>query len=174
VQSAMSGIEGLAASGLTSRSTLSRILPGSCSPSCASSMILAAMASLTPVSPFSLRSWQTLTNASVMASVVSGSNTGWPLMNGKILCIARFLICGRYLIHGAPAVLPYLVEQKTPLSRWACELLARAHKNVVVVALANKLARIAWVVLARGGVYNCPASCRALAETRVFGSKSIS
>jgi hypothetical protein len=33
-------------------------------------------------------------------------------------------------------------------------LLARAHKNVVVVALANKLARIAWVVLARGGVYD--------------------
>jgi transposase len=58
------------------------------------------------------------------------------------------------LIHGARAVLPYLVEQKTPLSRWARELLARAHKNVVVVALANKLARIAWVVLARGGVYN--------------------
>jgi transposase len=54
------------------------------------------------------------------------------------------------LIHGARAVLPYLVEQKTPLSRWARELLARAHKNVV----ANKLARIAWVVLARGGVYN--------------------
>jgi hypothetical protein len=101
----MSGIEGLAASGLTSRSTLSRILPRSCSPSCASSMILAAMASLTPVSPFSLRSWQTLTNASVMASVVSGSNTGWPLMNGKILCMAHFLICRRYLIHGPRAVL---------------------------------------------------------------------
>ena len=47
-----------------------------------------------------------------------------------------------------------LVKQKTPLSRWARELLARGHKNVVVVALANKLARIAWVVLARGGVYN--------------------
>jgi transposase len=64
----------------------------------------------------------------------------------------------RYLrknvIHGARAVLPYLVEQKTPLGRWTCGLLARAHKNVVVVALANKLARIAWVVLARGGVYN--------------------
>ena len=52
------------------------------------------------------------------------------------------------MIHGARAVLPYLVEQKTPLGRWACGLLARAHKNVVVVALANKLARIAWVVLA--------------------------
>ena len=58
------------------------------------------------------------------------------------------------LIHGARAVLPYLVERKTPLGRWACGLLARTHKNVVVVALANKLARIAWVVLARGGVYD--------------------
>src|SRR4030088_3082657 len=42
------------------------------------------------------------------------------------------------LIHGARAVLPYLVEQKTPLGRWARGLLARAHKNVVVVALANQ------------------------------------
>jgi transposase len=35
----------------------------------------------------------------------------------------------RYLrknvIHGARAVLPYLVEQKTPLGRWTCGLLAR-------------------------------------------------
>ena len=58
------------------------------------------------------------------------------------------------MIHGARAVLPYPGEQKTPLGRWARGLLARAHKNVVVVALANKLARIAWVALARGGVYN--------------------
>ncbi len=29
-------------------------------------------------------------------------------------------------------------------------LMARAHKNTVVVALANKLARIAWAVLVRG------------------------
>jgi hypothetical protein len=29
-------------------------------------------------------------------------------------------------------------------------LLARAHKNTVVVALANKLARFAWAVLAHG------------------------
>ncbi len=55
------------------------------------------------------------------------------------------------LIHGARAVLPYLVERETPLGRWARGLLARAHKNVAVVALANKLARIAWAVLAHGG-----------------------
>src|SRR5205823_14733391 len=58
------------------------------------------------------------------------------------------------LIHGARAVLPYLVERKTPLGRWARGLLARAHKNVVVVALANKLARIAWAILAHGGAYD--------------------
>jgi transposase len=58
------------------------------------------------------------------------------------------------LIHGARAVLPYLVERETPLGRWARGLLERAHKNVVVVALANKLARIVWAVLARGCDYD--------------------
>lgn len=57
------------------------------------------------------------------------------------------------LIHGARAVLPYLVDRETPLGRWARGLLARTHKNVVIVALANKLARIAWAVLARGCTY---------------------
>ena len=57
------------------------------------------------------------------------------------------------LIHGARAVLPYLVQRETPQERWAGELLAQAHKNIVVVALANKLARIAWAVLARGRTY---------------------
>jgi hypothetical protein len=85
-------VQGLAASGLASRSTLSRIRSGSRSPSCASSMILTAMASLTPASPLSLRSWQTLKKASVMASVASGSNTDWSLKNGMILCMAHFLI----------------------------------------------------------------------------------
>ena len=32
-------------------------------------------------------------------------------------------------------------------------MLARAHENIVIVALANKLARIAWAVLARGCTY---------------------
>jgi len=40
------------------------------------------------------------------------------------------------LIHGARAVLPYLVERKTRLGRWARGLLARAPKNIPVVVLA--------------------------------------
>jgi transposase len=54
------------------------------------------------------------------------------------------------LIHGSRSVLPYLVRRDTPLGRWVMGLMTRAHKNTVVVALANKLARIAWAVLVRG------------------------
>ena len=39
------------------------------------------------------------------------------------------------------------------MREWLRDLLARAHKNTVIVALAAKLARIAWAVLARGGSY---------------------
>ena len=56
----------------------------------------------------------------------------------------------KLLIHGARAALPHVAERDTPLGRWASGLLARVHHNVAVVALANKLARIAWAVL-RGG-----------------------
>ena len=59
-------------------------------------------------------------------------------------------ICARQLIHGARAALPYVAERDTPLGRWAKALMARAHRNVAVVAFANKLARIAWAVLRRG------------------------
>ncbi len=57
------------------------------------------------------------------------------------------------LIHGARAVLPRLVATQTRLGEWLRGLLARAHKNTVVVALAAKLARITWAVLARGRSY---------------------
>lgn len=55
----------------------------------------------------------------------------------------------KLLIHGARAALPHLAQKDTPIGRWARNLLARAHKNVAVVALANKLARITWAVLRR-------------------------
>lgn len=54
------------------------------------------------------------------------------------------------LIHGARAAMPSLSKQATPLGQWLRGLLARAHRNVVIVALAAKLARIAWAALRRG------------------------
>lgn len=52
-------------------------------------------------------------------------------------------------IHGARAAMPSLAKSDTPLGRWLRELLARTHRNIALVALANKLARIAWVTLRR-------------------------
>jgi transposase len=39
----------------------------------------------------------------------------------------------------------------TVIGAWLRGLLARGHRNVAVVALANKLARIAWAVLRGDG-----------------------
>jgi transposase len=57
------------------------------------------------------------------------------------------------LIHGARAALPWLAQAQTPLGAWLRGLLARAHRNVAIVALANKLARIAWATLRHGGSF---------------------
>lgn len=51
------------------------------------------------------------------------------------------------LIHGARVALPRIPSQDTPLGPWARSLSERTYKNVVVVALAAKLARIVWAVL---------------------------
>src|SRR5919202_434417 len=53
----------------------------------------------------------------------------------------------RLLIHGARAALPSLSGGATPLGDRLRGLLARAHRNVAVVALAGRLARIAPAVL---------------------------
>jgi transposase len=56
----------------------------------------------------------------------------------------------KLLIHGARSALPHLAERNTALGRWVKTLVGRVHPNVAVVALANKLARIAWAILRRG------------------------
>lgn len=52
----------------------------------------------------------------------------------------------RMLIHGARAVLRHM-NPKRSATKWLQELSARRHRNVVIVAMANKLARIAWALL---------------------------
>ena len=63
----------------------------------------------------------------------------------------------KLLVHGARAALPSLSASTTPLGRWRWNLLQRGHKNTVIVALANKLARIVWAVLRHGGTYDAGA-----------------
>jgi transposase len=58
----------------------------------------------------------------------------------------------RMFIHGARAVLRVKYDTGG-LGRWVHQLEERAARNKVIVAVANKLARIAWAVLFKGEVY---------------------
>jgi transposase len=62
----------------------------------------------------------------------------------------------RILVVGAHSVLrrAKLNPEKYP---WLTQLLARRPFKVVAIALANKMARVAWALLARGGSYRVPA-----------------
>jgi len=62
----------------------------------------------------------------------------------------------RILVVGAHAVLKRARLQPEKY-HWLTQLLARKPFRVVAVALANKMARIAWALLARGGTYRAPA-----------------
>jgi transposase len=60
-------------------------------------------------------------------------------------------------IHGARAVLLRVKYDTGRLGQWAHQLELRAPRNKVIVAVANKLARIAWAVLAKGQDYRAGA-----------------
>jgi transposase len=62
----------------------------------------------------------------------------------------------RLLVVGATAVLRH-ARTHPDKHPWLMQLLARRPAKVVAVALANKMARIAWAVLAKGDTYRAPA-----------------
>ena len=61
----------------------------------------------------------------------------------------------RILVVGAISVLRRAIQnpEKYP---WLTQLLARRPFKVVAVALANKMARMAWALMAHGGTYRAP------------------
>jgi transposase len=59
----------------------------------------------------------------------------------------------RLLVVGATAVMRHARDNTTPMAAWIRELLEKMPFRLVSVALANKLARVAWVVLTRGETY---------------------
>lgn len=57
------------------------------------------------------------------------------------------------LVHGARAVVNHAHKKEDALSCWVTRLVERRGKNKATVALANKLARIAWAVTTSGQPY---------------------
>jgi transposase len=53
------------------------------------------------------------------------------------------------LIHGARAVLRHATQKTDARSRWLLALMRRRGRNVAVVALANKHARLLWALMTR-------------------------
>lgn len=62
----------------------------------------------------------------------------------------------RLLIHGARSVVNWSENKTDALSLWIQTLLKRMHYCKVVVAVANKIARMIWAVLAKGEHYRAP------------------
>ena len=64
----------------------------------------------------------------------------------------------KLLVVGATSVIRRARASTSPSAAWAKALLERRPARVVTVAQANKTARIAWAVLARGDVYRMQAA----------------
>ena len=67
----------------------------------------------------------------------------------------------RLLISGASAVVRQATRREAPEGSWLARMLARKPRMVVIVALANKMARIAWALLAKGETYKAPVAMAA-------------
>ena len=62
----------------------------------------------------------------------------------------------KLFVQGARAVRQHRTKQSSGLSAWLAQLTSRPHRNVAALALANKLARMAWAVLAKNEACRCP------------------
>ena len=62
----------------------------------------------------------------------------------------------RLFVLGARAVMQRSEKQSSGLRAWLAQLTARTHPKIAIVALANKLARMAWAVLAKNEPYRPP------------------
>ena len=63
----------------------------------------------------------------------------------------------RLLITGAMSVIRQAVRRGAPPGSWLARMLARKPRMLVAVALANKMARIAWALMRNKEVYREPA-----------------
>jgi transposase len=63
----------------------------------------------------------------------------------------------RLLIIGAMAVVRWAARRGAPAGSWLARMMAKKPRMLVAIALANRIARVAWALMAKGGVYRGPA-----------------
>ena len=63
----------------------------------------------------------------------------------------------RLLILGASSATKVAARDPDKAGAWLAGMLARKPRMLVIVALANKMARIVWALMAHGGSYRAPA-----------------
>jgi len=64
----------------------------------------------------------------------------------------------RLLIIGAMAVVRWAARRGAAVGSWLARMMARKPRMLVAIALANRIARVAWALMAKGGVYTSPAA----------------
>jgi transposase len=81
----------------------------------------------------------------------------------KLLCITKMGdgYLRKLLVQGAMSLIRCAQTSKTPIGAWLRQMLARKPRKLAALALANKLARIAWAILAKGGTYGHPLAAQA-------------
>ena len=57
------------------------------------------------------------------------------------------------LVVGAMAVIRFAKPGSKSASAWLLQLLERRPRKIAAIALANKIARVVWAMMARGEVY---------------------
>ncbi len=72
----------------------------------------------------------------------------------------------RLFVLGATSLIKSLANKTTPLALWVQALLARRSRRAVTVALANKLARIAWAIMASGEAFRPAAAAQRATAAR--------
>ena len=67
----------------------------------------------------------------------------------------------RLLITGAVAVVRWAARKGAPVGTWLARMLAKKPRMLVTVALANRMARVAWAVMRKEEDYRGPAAIAA-------------
>ena len=60
----------------------------------------------------------------------------------------------KLLVHGSRAAFRHVKDKTDPLSLWIKKLSLTKHANITIIALANKIARISWALVAKNEDYD--------------------